>query len=89
MLPWFAASDRINYNRWGLIFLTDMQQLEETGPVVYEGFKKGDFVADSIDEIAMKKIWYIFSQVIKFYLCEKFCDISHRLKIDRPVLEFN
>ena len=44
MIPWFAASDHINYTRWGLIFLADMQQLAETAPVVYEGFLKGDFV---------------------------------------------
>ena len=44
MLPWFAASDHINYTRWDLIFLADMQQLAETAPVVDEGFLKGDFV---------------------------------------------
>lgn len=66
MLRWFAASDHINYTRWGLIFLLDMQQLEETAPAVYEGFKKGDFVVkesthrfNQIPDGLITKVWNI------------------------------
>lgn len=44
MLPWFAVFDHINYTRWGIIFLADMQLLPLKAPAVYEAFLKGDFV---------------------------------------------
>jgi len=44
MLPWFAALDRVNYMRWKIVYLADMQQLEDTAPEVFQEFLKGDFV---------------------------------------------
>ena len=44
MLPAFAAFDRVNYTRWGIIFLADMKQLSIKAPAVYQGFMSGGFV---------------------------------------------
>ncbi|MES9882793.1 MAG: hypothetical protein ABW185_18145 [Sedimenticola sp.] len=44
MLPWFAIYDRINYTRWGSVYLADMHQLELTHPEVYTEFRSGNFV---------------------------------------------
>ena len=44
VLPLFAGCDRINYLRWGSVYLEDMRRLEECAPSVYENFKAGKFV---------------------------------------------
>ena len=33
-----------DYSRWGLVYLIDMLQLEQTAPAVYEEFCAGNFV---------------------------------------------
>jgi len=43
MLPYFFAFDRMNYARWGSVYLADMQLLPESAPAVHEEFKKGNF----------------------------------------------
>ena len=44
MMPWFAAYDRINYLRWGSVYLSNMQRLQITAPEVSVEFEKGNFV---------------------------------------------
>ena len=44
VLPLFAGCDRINYLRWGSVYLEDMRKLPEYAPSVYENFQAGKFV---------------------------------------------
>lgn len=44
MLPRFAAFDHVNYTRWGVVFLADIELLPKTATEVYEAFLCGDFV---------------------------------------------
>ena len=44
ILPLFAGCDRINYLRWGSVYLEDMRRLPEVAPSVYVSFKEGKFV---------------------------------------------
>ena len=44
MMPWFAAYDRINYLRWGSVYLSNMQRLQITAPEVSVEFEEGNFV---------------------------------------------
>ena len=44
MIPWFAAYDRVNYVRWGMVYLFQMRQLPKTAPDVYKEFVAGNFV---------------------------------------------
>ena len=44
MLPWFAAHDRVNYMRWGAVYLADMKLLPQVAPAVHQGFVAGGFV---------------------------------------------
>ena len=43
LLPWFFATDHVNYARWLSVHLYDMLDLSETNPVVYENFMHGKF----------------------------------------------
>ena len=43
ILPLFAGCDRINYLRWGSVYLVDMRQLPLNAPFVYQNFKAGKF----------------------------------------------
>lgn len=44
VLPLFAGCDRVNYLRWGAVYLEDMRKLSEDAPEIYENFKAGKFV---------------------------------------------
>ena len=44
VLPLFARCDRINYLRWGSVYLEDMRKLAQDAPSVFENFKAGKFV---------------------------------------------
>ena len=44
MLPFMITYDHTNYARWGVIYLLDMLQLEQTAPSVYQEFLAGNFV---------------------------------------------
>ena len=44
MLSWMTIYDHVNYARWGVIYLVDMMQLENTAPNVYIEFAAGNFV---------------------------------------------
>ena len=44
VLPLFAGCDRINYLRWGSVYLEDMRKLAQDAPSVFENFKAGKFV---------------------------------------------
>ena len=43
MLPLMAVYDHTNYMRWGVVYLTDMQELETTAPTVFDQFQHGNF----------------------------------------------
>ena len=44
MMPLMMAYDHTNYSRWGLVYLIDMLQLEQTTPAMYEEFCARNFV---------------------------------------------
>ena len=43
MLPLMAAYDHTNYTRWGIVYLADMKNLQQTAPAVYNEFTSGNF----------------------------------------------
>ena len=44
VLPLFARCDRINYLRWGSVYLEDIRKLSQDAPSVFENFKARKFV---------------------------------------------
>ena len=44
MLSLMVIYDHTNYSRWGVIYLLDMLQLEQTSPSVFQEFMAGNFV---------------------------------------------
>ena len=49
VLPLFARYDRINYLRWGSVYLEDIRKLAQDAPSVFENFKAGKFVVKRIE----------------------------------------
>lgn len=71
MLPLMAVYDHTNYMRWGVVYLTDMQELETTTPIVYNEFQRGNFT--------VKETEGIFNQVANDFALEhinKLCKVA-------------
>ena len=43
VMPLFASCDRVNYLRWGSVYIEEMQMLPQTAPDVYDHFMAGGF----------------------------------------------
>ncbi|GBL96155.1 hypothetical protein AVEN_118711-1 [Araneus ventricosus] len=50
MMPWYFAYDRVNYARYLPVYWTEMVNLEERHPSIYQEFLKGHFVVQRQQE---------------------------------------
>ena len=48
-MPYFAAYDKTNYIRWGLVYIADMRSLFSTVPELHEQFMNGKFTVHTND----------------------------------------
>lgn len=47
MLPYFTVFDHANYFKWGMVYVAEMRQLEQTAPAVYQECILGNVVVKS------------------------------------------
>ena len=57
MIPYFFAYDRLNYSKWSVVYLSEMQMLETQAPEVYEEFMKGHHPVNRSNNTTFNEVW--------------------------------
>ena len=73
ILPWFFAYDRVNYARYLPAYISEMDNLSITHPVICDSFLAGDFVVQRQDR-------YGFAQIACDMAIEQTCNRGSKTK---------
>ena len=79
ILPWVFAYDRVNYARYLLAYISEMDSLSITHPAISDSFLAGDFVVQRQDR-------YGFAQTARDMAIEQTCNCDSKTKGGMKVL---